>query len=337
MLEPLIEKGEILPQSGSRTFRAARTLTPGSDDWIDVELFEQAPGVPEPEANLLIGAFRLSGRDLPVHARAVMPGDEVVLHWSVDDNQLIRASVELPGCALHLQDHSFYADDLAHIDFGTDGRQFASEALLAVGVDLDQLRANAGSIFTREIDTLQAQLTDQVNRLRGAYEADTFRSITEEARMLRQEVSRLRHKPRARTLEIEVALHELEQRRRRASGMLDFSGAEEIDGHLATAHTALAEGRHSVCERAMEAAELVIARTVVALPGYFTHHFMRLRDQRHAAVDKARFDQLIALGNTAMAAGDESRLRQVVSDMDNLLVRAGGQTTDAAAQAGLRR
>lgn len=337
VLEPLIEKGETLPQSGSRTFRAARRLTPGSDEWIDVELFEQAPGVPEPEANLLIGAFRLMGNDLPLHARPVMPGDEVVLHWSVDDNQLIRASIELPGCGLHLQDHSFYADELAHIDFGRDGRQFASEALLAVSCDLDQLRVNTGSIFAREIDALKAQVDRQVDRLQQAYEADSFRSITEEARMLRQEVSRLRHKPRARTLEIEMALHELEQRRRRGSALLDAASSAEIEGHIETARTALAEGRHSVCERAIDAAERVIARTVVAMPGFFTHQFTRLREMRHAAVDKARFDQLVALGQAAVAAGDESRLRQVVIDMDDLLVRAGGRTTDAAAQAGLRR
>lgn len=337
VLEPLIEKGETLPKTGSRTFRAARKLTPGSEEWIDVELYEQAEGVPEPEANLLVGAFRLTGRDLPAHAKAVMPGDEVVLNWSVDDNQLIRASVELPGCGLHLQDHSFYADDLAHIDFGADGRQFASDALLAVATDLDALRTTSGEIYAREIEVLSEQLGEQRRRLQNAYEADTFRSITEEMRLLRQEISRLRHKPRARALEMEVAIYDLEQRRRRGSALLDQVGAAEIDGHLATARNALAEERFGICERALEAAERVITRTVVAMPGFFTARYMRLREQRHAAVDKARFDQLVSLGQAAVTAGDENRLRQVVIDLDATLVHAGGQTTNAAAQAGLRR
>ena len=337
MLEPLIDKGEALPKTGSRTFRAARKITPGSDDWIDVELYEKAEGVPEPEANLLIGAFRLTGRDLPAHAKQVTPGDEVVLHWSVDDNQLIRASVQLPACGLHLKDHCFYADDLAHIDFGRDGKRFASEALLAVETDLDRLRENAGGVFTRELDVLSGQLGEQRRRLVIAYEADTFRSITEEARMLRQELSRLRHKPRARALELEVRLHQLEQHRRELTGRLDQLATQEIEGHLNTAHSALAEQRFGVCERAMEAGERVLARMVVETPGFFAYQFGMLRDQRHAATDKARFDQLVSLGASALSAGDDQRLRKVVMDMNSLLVSAGGGTADAAGQAGLRR
>ena len=337
VLEPLIDKGETLPKSGQRTFRAARKVTPGTDEAIDVELYEAAEGVPEPEANLLIGAFRLTGRDLPAHARPLMPGDEVVLHWSVDDNQLIRASVELPGCGLHLHDHSFYADDLAHIDFGADGRRFATEALLAVKLDLVALHTAALSVLGREISDLGQRLDDQQTRLENAWEADTFRSITEELRLIRQEISRLRHKPKARALALEEALSELEQRRRRAVAVLDAGGSAEIEGHIATARNALDQQQFGICERAIAAAERVIARTVVALPGYFFTVFMQLRGQRHAAVDKGRFDQLVALGDVAMAAGQEDRVREVVIDLDATLVHAGGATTDAAAQAGLRR
>lgn len=337
VLEPLIDKGEVLPKSGQRTFRAARKVIPGSDDCIDVELYEAAEGVPEPEANLLIGAFRLTGRDLPMHARPLMPGDEVVLHWSVDDNQLIRASVELPGCGLHLSDHSFYADDLAHINFGADGRQFATEALLAVQLDLHALRSTAMAVLAREIGLLQSRIDEQETRIEQAWEADTFRSITEELRLLRQEISRLRHKPKARGFELQSQIDELEQRARRNLANLSEAGLAEVGGHLATARNALAQQQFGVCERALEAGERVIARAVVETPGFVTMAFMHARTQRHAAVDKAKFDQLVAVGDTAAAAGDEGRLRQVLSQIHAILIDAGGQTANATAQAGLRR
>lgn len=337
VLEPLIAKGEVLPKSGQRTFRAARKVMPGTDDCIDVELYEAAEGVPEPEANLLIGAFRLTGRDMPVHARPLMPGDEVVLHWSVDDNQLIRASVELPGCGLHLSDHSFYADDLAHIDFATDGRRFAAEALLAAELDLYALRGTAMAVLSREIGLLQERIDDQQERLNQAWEADTFRSITEELRLLRQEISRLRHKPKAREFELQSQVDELEQRARRNSANLTEAGLAELGGHITTARNALAQQQFGICERALQAGERVIARAVVESPGFITAAFMHARTQRHAAVDKAKFDQLVSLGDTAAAAGDENRLRQILSEMHAILVTAGGQTADAAAQAGLRR
>src|SRR5262249_27238289 len=64
VLEPVIEKGTLLPATGTKKFRAARDLKAGSDEHIDLELYQQAAGVPEPDANLHIGNFRIDGRKL---------------------------------------------------------------------------------------------------------------------------------------------------------------------------------------------------------------------------------------------------------------------------------
>lgn len=254
-LELLLEQGDTLPKSGKRTFRAARKLEPGAADWIDVELYERAEDVPEPEANLLIGSFRLAARDLPPHVVPLMPDDEMILHWSVDDSQLLKASVELPACGLHLKDHSFYVDDLARIDFGADGDRFAREALLAAEYDLDHLRQIVGTDFAREITDIRRRLDEQSRRVATSYEADVFRSFTGKARMIRQEISRLRHKPRARSKELEARIYEAEQRGRELSGTLDKSGQGMANAHLETARRALDEEQFQVCARAVQPAQ----------------------------------------------------------------------------------
>ncbi|MGB3471374.1 MAG: Hsp70 family protein [Erythrobacter sp.] len=337
VLEPLLEKGDTLPKSGKRTFRAARKLEPGAADWIDVELYERAEGVPEPEANLLIGSFRLAARDLPPHVVPLMPGDEVILHWSVDDSQLLKASVELPSCGLHLKDHSFYVDDLARIDFGADGERFAYEALVAAEDDLDRLRQIVGTDFAREVTDIRRRLDEQSGRVATSYEADVFRSVTEEARMIRQEISRLRHKPRARTKELEAQIYAAEQRGRELSGTLDKTGQEMAHGHLETARRALAEEQFQVCARAVQAAQEVYARYVVEAPGFISLYFIQLSASRHAAMDKPRFDQLVELGHAALKANDEAKLRGICADIHNIMTPAGGETANAAAKAGLRR
>lgn len=337
MLEPLLAKGDTLPRTGQRTFRAARKLVPGGDDWIDVELYEQAEDVPEPEANLLIGAFRLSAKDLPLHVAPLMPGDAVVLHWSVDDNQLIRASVELPGCGLHLTDHSFYVDDLARIDFGADGRQFAREALLAAHQDFLLLMENAGEVFARETAQIQARMEEQYERLETAYEADVFRSITEESRLIRQEISRLRHKPQAQATALEAEFYETQQRLRRLWASLGEARVAEGQAHLATARRALDEAQFQVCKRALSAANDLCTRSVVSQPGFIAALYRQVRSERHAAIDKVRFDQLVALGDAALAANREDDLRPILTDLRAIMTDAGGATTDAAALAGLRR
>ncbi|MEL6542808.1 MAG: Hsp70 family protein [Pseudomonadota bacterium] len=337
MLEPLLEKGEVLPKKGQRTFRAARKLEPGAADWIDVELYEKAPDVPEPEANLLIGSFRLSATDLPPHVAPLMPGDEVILHWAVDDSQLIRASVELPSCGLHLRDHSFYVDDLAKIDFSQDGDRFAREALLAAESDLDKLRQIAGNEYAHEITAIRRRLDEQAKRVSTSYEADVFRSVTEEARMIRQEISRLRHKPKVQATELAKRIYEAEQEMRRLSGTLDEVGMNEARAHLETAQRALDNQEFQVCSRAIKAAETVFTRYVVDSPGFIAAYYQQLRTMRHAAMDQGRYDQLIALGDAAYAAGDEAKLRSIAADLHNVIAPAGGGTANAAAAAGLRR
>ncbi len=337
VLEPLLEKGDILPKKGKRTFRAARKLEPGAADWIDIELYEKAEDVPEPEANLLIGSFRLAASDLPPHVAPLMPGDEVVLHWSVDDSQLIKASVELPACGLHLRDHSFYVDDLAKIDFSADGDKFAREALLAAEDDLDSLRQIVGDEFAREVTNIRRRLDEQASRVRSSYEADVFRSVTEEARMIRQEISRIRHKPKAQASELTKRIYEAEQECRRLSGTLDQAGTDQALGHLETARRALDEEQFQVCARAIKAAESVFTRYVVEAPGFIAAYYQQLRTMRHAAMDKNRFDQLVQLGDAAYAAGDEAKLRSIAGDIHGVLTPAGGETANAAAAAGLRR
>ena len=337
VLDALIEKGENLPKRGTRTLRAARRLDPGAQDWIDVELYEMAPDVPEPEANLLVGSFRLAGTDLPAHVAPLMPGDEVVLHWAVDDNQLIRCSVELPGHGLHLRDHSFYVDDLARIDFGRDGRAFASEAMLHIVNDYEDFTKAAADLFPRETRVLEARITEQLAILRHTHDADGFRSITEEARMIRQEISRLRNKPDAKARVLEQQLYEAEQRGRGMSGMLDAAGTREADGHLDLARRALDERQLQVCDRAIAAAQAVYNRYYVQNPAAILAHYMHVREQAHLALDRNRFDRLVQQGDVALGAGDHMALRSVLVELYSIMPAAAGNTTDAAALAGLRR
>ncbi|WP_404338282.1 Hsp70 family protein [Sphingomonas sp. MMS12-HWE2-04] len=340
MLEPLIRKGETLPCKGAKTLRAGRRIDPGSADFIDVELFEQAEGVLEPEANLLIGAFRLSGEDLPAYAAPLRPGEQVILHWSVDDSQLIRCSIELPEQALHLRDHSFYVDDLARVDFRTNGRAFATEALIGAHVALeafDALDAGVRSHFAGELQRLQARINAQFGRLEDASEADSFRSIAEEARLLRQEISRLRHRPELRIQIVRADLFRVEAQSRALLSVLEQDERAQFQQQRATAEQALDDARFAVAERAIEAMEQVLRGALSRQPDYYLEGFRWLQGQRHLTTDPARFDALVMRGRAAIAGQDTADLRQTCAAIANTLNLPKADKADVAALAGLRR
>ncbi|SOB86395.1 molecular chaperone DnaK [Sphingomonas guangdongensis] len=340
VLEPLVRKGETLPLKGTKTLRATRPISPGSDDAIDVELFEQADGVQEPEANLLIGSFHLSGRDLPGYAAPLRSGEQVILHWSVDDSQLIRCSIELPEQGLHLADHSFYADELARVDFGTNGAAFATDALIAADKALDdfgQLDAAVRARFASELARLRTRIAGEFTRLDGAREADTYRSIAEEARLLRQDISRLRHRPELRLQMVRADLYRVEASARALLASLSQDDRAQFEQQRATAEQALDDERFRVAERAIEAMEGVLRLALSRSPDYYLEGFRWLQSQRHLSTDPARFDALVTRGRAAADARDINELREVCHKLGQTLNLPREQTADVTALAGLRR
>lgn len=337
ILDALVTKGEVLPRSGTKSLRAARELVPGVAEWIDVELFEQADGVPEPEANLLVGAFRLSGEDLPLHARPVRIGDPVVLHWSVDDSQLIRCSIELPDHGLHLRDHSFYVDDLGMVDFASEGRVFASRALTAAEEAFEATAMPLRAHCPDELAVLDRRLVAARNRINTVDDADGFRSITEEARLLQQALSRLRHRPDLRADVLRHDLIEADARAREHTASLSADQLAQIGQHKAMAEAAIRDGRFQIASRAIEAIEAIAVAAHVQRPEFAFHHYRWLREQRAAALDVARFDALVAQGDMALVNGDGVELRSIISRIYAVMPRTTTPSTDATALAGLRR
>ena len=337
MLEPLLRKGETLPRQGVKSLRAARRLDPGSPEWIDVELFEKAEGVEEPEANLLIGSFRLSGEDLPAYAAPLKPGEQVVLHWSVDDSQLIRCSIELPEQGLHLRDHSFYADDLARIDFARNGRDYATQALISTDRRLDDLEEVEGAQGGDRSRALRRRIAEQFARLLIVDDADGFRSIAEEARLIRQEISRLRHRPELRVAALRAELNRVEAGSRELTALLSAEHRAQLAQQHAAALAALADGRLNVAERSIEAMEKIIFSVLAEQPDYVLGHYRHLRNQRHAATDPVRFDLLARRGDTAAESRNIAEIRSVIREMAAIMAFASEPASDVAALAGLRR
>src|SRR5262249_34415052 len=85
---------------------------------------------------------------------------------------------------------------LGHKNFdGEDGALLASDALQSAELDIDWLERALGPQVAENAASLRRRLQRQHENLRLASDADTHRSITEEARLIRQEVARLRTKP----------------------------------------------------------------------------------------------------------------------------------------------
>ena len=334
-LLPLIRKGETLPKRGVESLRSARRLA--RDGWIDFELFEQAEGVLEPENNLLIGSFRLRGVDLPEGIGSLAENEQINVHWSVDDSQLIKCSIELPTRGLHLDDHNFYAEELARLDFSAQGEAFAGHAIAAVDKDLEALSEALDGAAAADLASLRRRLNEQLDRLRDTHDPDGFRSITEEARHLRQDMSRLRHRSDLRISVLRSELGRVERVYQHTQEFMTEGAQGRFDQQRATAEDALDRHDIDLAERAIDGMDTLNWAILLSDPTFLAAQFEHLAGQRSASTDPSAFDRLISQGRSAVSQGNPEDLRRINGELFDLIATPAGGGDDVAALAGLRR
>ena len=338
-LEPLVTKGTLLPAQGSKSFRAAKDLRGGQSGQIDIEFFQQAEGVPEPELNLFVGSFQLDARNDLEEGDFLRKGDEIIIRWEMDDNGLLKCAVELPSLGRVFDTRNFYTPAAGHQNFeGKDGEALAGAVLADAERDLEAVKTTLGEKVDADVESLQRRVERQRETLSQSVDADTRRSVAEESRAIRQAVSRLKHAPENRA---DVLLRELAETQeafdRDIREHADTTSAELFDRLVVTVRQAIRNGDMASAERALKEMEGILYRELGQNPAYLVYLFKTLSSERYLCVDKALHDKLVSEGQRALAANDIDGLRRVLAGMFENRFSVGGDDKVMAAMASLAR
>lgn len=333
-LEKLFNKGDTLPRSGTKKFRAAKTLKPSEEDYVDIEVFQQAEGVPEPENNLLVGSTRIPSSILD-EGQALRRGDEVVLHWSADENGLLSMSIELPTIERHL-DRQFYIPELGQLDFsGEDGRKLVGDALAQADNDIETLQEDLGERAATEITALRRRQERLLDKYGSSDDAEDMRSLSEEARHIRQDASRLRHSPPFRSAALSAELARVSRMFEEWSNEADANQHSRAEQLKATARRGLAEQDYATAERAIGELDALTVEILQRQPAFILGHFAFVAKQRHLATDGDLHDQLVARGVEEAEAEDIDAVRQTIAEIYRNRAIQDVPTHNLAALAGL--
>ena len=338
-LEPLVKKGTLLPADGSKSFRAAKDVRGGQAGQIDIELVEQAEGVPEPELNLLIGSFQLEAKNDLEEGEFLRKGDEIIIQWEVDDNGLLKCKVEIPSLGRVFDTRNFYTPSAGHQNFeGKDGESLAGAVLADAERDLEAVKTTLGNKVASDVEEMQRRVNGQRATLSQSVDADTRRSVTEEARAIRQKISRLKHAPDNRADVLRRELSETQEAfDRDVREHADATSAELFDRLAGTARQTTRNGDMPGAERALKEMEDILYGELLRNPGYLIYLFKTVSSERHLSVDKALHDRLVSEGEQAVAANDVDELRRVLARMFENSFSIGGGDKVIAAMASLMR
>jgi molecular chaperone DnaK len=336
-LDIFLKKGTDLPMSAVKCVRAARSLTSGEAGHVDIELFQQDhPEASRPELNLFIGAFRIEGTDL-ADGQTLRKGDEMKFHWQMDEGGILTASAELPSLGLHFEETRFYVPQAGSSSFeGDGGTRLAASALDQAEQDVERAEEIVGNGATDEVERLRARLARQRDQLEQAFDADDKRSVTEEARRLRQDVDILVHRPEHRAAALTSEMAELKSTfNYGAREVAEPRQARRFDELAGSAAQQIARGRpgFDAAEQALQEMRAITARIFWSDPSFVAEIFRSAVEDAHLAIDADLYETQIKAGQKTLASGDFDGLRQVVFEMmrNRISLGASGKTATVLA------
>ncbi len=327
-LVPILKKGTSLPAEGQQRFRSGKTLVGGEDDFLAFEFYEMADGVDSPEHNLHIGNFRLNSLEELERGQRINRGDDIIIDWKMSDNGTLNFSVELPTMGSVIDVNNLYLAKDGHINFdGQQGADVANTLLSRAENDLNEL----DNIVDGNADAsgrLRKRIERQHEALSTSVDADTHRSVAEEARKLRQEIALLRISPEneERVLDREVDSAEI-----RFDELRDIAQPVDVERHdklLVTTRRSIREGNYDAARRSLDEMQSIRFKVLSESPDFLVEMFKVLADERSLAVDSELHDLHISEGVDAAKSGDVAQLRFVIGKMFGNRVSTGGDATE---------
>lgn len=324
----LVKKGTLLPARGVEPFRAARDLRAGDGRSLDFEVYEQAEDVSDPALNLLVGMIRISSDQLD-KGDIIRRGDQVFVNWAVDENGLLNCVLELPSINKSYSTGKMFISTLGHKTFeGEDGRRLAADALMDARQDVDNLERALGTQASDAVANLRSRLSRQREELKLSYDADTRRSISEEGRLIRQEVARIRNKPEFIRSAIRSEIDQF------VEGFASHV-ASEVDANInAQVHRLAGHAREALmrtgpysadeARRSLEEVRGLLFRALAKRPDFWLARFEGLAEDRHLAIDKQLHDRLVAEGGVAARSSDIDALRNLTFRMSENMMSVAG-------------
>lgn len=335
-LTPLIKKGTNLPASGSQKFITTKQLHAElPNEKLAFGLY-QDEGAPEPHLNLSIGVFEIESEELE-QGMKIKEGDEIIFHWEMSDSGILKATVELPLIEQSFDTPKFYTDQAGHQAFDLDnGPKLANSILDEVEQELNAVQDAIGENVEQQCSDIQQEITAQKENLQNANEPEDIRNVTEKARYIRQEISKIKHSPenRGKILKQDIMkMSEIFDESIRSN--TDKKTAEQFDSHEINALVCLdkkPEPDIKQAEEHLEQMKNIIGMEIWNDKDFLIAVFKSRTEQSYLATDRDQYELHIQRGLKAIKYDDMTELRKVIFALDDLQMNVGGNDKNSIGQ-----
>jgi molecular chaperone DnaK len=339
LLHVLIEKGHALPATGVAPYRAAHDLRSGDGKFLEFEVYQMDdPDVTDPTLNLHVGAFRINSEDLD-RGEVIRRGTPIKVCWSLDENGLLNCELEIDSIGRRFATGKMFVDQGALKSFdGKEGEQLANSMLDMAERELDELEKTLGSRVTPDSSNLKSQIESQRESLKSAYEPDARRSIADEGRTIRREISKIKNKREnvGDVLRAEldgcVSAYDAAIRPGAIAAVSD-----RVDRLARQARDSISQGNIGDARKTISEIRATFIDEARKQPAFVVDVFLDIARERHFAIDKSLHDQLVEAGTKCIDRQDIDGVRVTIGKMLENRYPTTASDSAATTLAGLMR
>ena len=140
VLEYLVNEGDSLPKKGTITFKAGQTIKAGTNDSINIKLWEGMIQSPITD-NRFIGVLKIAGTD--IDTGVVPTGADIECEYEMSDSGTINLEASIPCIGASFGNHNFYSRQEGQLDLS----------------DVDSLAEQGRNVLER-IDSISEKVDD---------------------------------------------------------------------------------------------------------------------------------------------------------------------------------
>lgn len=313
VLEFLVNEGDALPKKGTITFKAGQTLKAGSNDSINIKLWEGNIQSPITD-NRFIGVLKITGSDI---ASGVVPtGADIECEYEMSDSGTINLEASIPCIGASFSNHNFYSRQEGQLDL----------------TDVDNLAEQGRSVLER-IDSI-AEKVDDPQLKNARKKAELAANIDSQEACDPEDVQKASNE----LLDAKKLINKTRQDNLKVIRQMDLDSCVEFFDEVVRQYANPAE-EHSfdslirTAQRSIDRNDsdfdnildnMKTKNTIILLrqDWFIVDWYQRATASSSNYLDQARFNELKRLGDQALADDDIDQLRAVLFELLSIQIHS---------------
>lgn len=313
-LDFLVREGDSLPKKGSVTFKTAQTLKAGSNDSINIKLWEGNILSPITD-NRFIGVLKIKGVDIDF---GVVPtGADIECEFEMSDSGTINLTASIPCVGVSFTDHNFYSRQEGHINL-EDAGSISDE----------------GKLMLERIDNISEKVDDPMLmqvRNKAEFIANLKSNPSSDAEDIQKAHNDL--------LDIKKCINKIRQDNLRTIRQMELD--ECISVYNETIFSFASEAEKQAVDNLIHTAKLSIMRDdlnfnniidnirskffaiLIKQDWFVIECYNSAVSHPHNFVDREKYNQLKLLGDSAIVKNNITELRRILRELLIMQIQSG--------------